>query len=72
MKFPPLCEEPAQMHQQLSALPGKDWVNSLDTITVQCPSSGKTYSFAFTYGREETGDPMIKSFTVKSDQTGGE
>jgi len=71
MKFPPLCEEPAQLQQQLAPVPGKDWLHSLDSITVQCPSTGKTTSFTFSYTREQTGDPTINSFTVKSDQTGG-
>jgi hypothetical protein len=72
MKFPPLCEEPAQLHEQYSTLPGKDWVKSLDSLTIECSSTGKTYSFAFSYVRQETGEPMITGFTVKSDQTGGE
>jgi hypothetical protein len=70
MKFPPMCEEPAQMDRQLSAVPEKDWLQSLDSITVTCPSAEKTYSFAFTYTRQEIGDPTINSFTVKIDQTG--
>jgi hypothetical protein len=46
-------------------VPGKDFEKSLDSITVKCPASGRTYTLQFTYERDLTapGD-LITGFTV--------
>lgn len=65
MQIPSLCPENATFEKHYSQLPDREWIKSLDTMTFECPSTKKKYTFLFTYVRDLTKpESFITGFTV--------
>jgi hypothetical protein len=66
----PLCPNGAELNERYSSLPDREWITSLDSITIQCPATGKTQTIDISYERDLTvPESFITSFTVKIDET---
>ena len=69
MQIPTLCADSASFEQHYSTLPGREWIKSLDNMSLQCPKTNKKYTLLFSYERDLTSpDSLITSFTVSIDE----
>jgi hypothetical protein len=69
MQFPPLCAEGSgELAKQYSPIPTDKFSNELNSLTLKCGATGKTYAFEFSYERGPS-DGIITSFTVKTNET---
>jgi hypothetical protein len=70
MHIPSLCSVPGELVEHTSPIPNNPSLQSLDSITLTCPATGKTNTLEFSYVRDlSTKDCLITSFTVKIIET---